>query len=175
MIDPCSTLDAELTPDLVALDARARTMRDSDPLPAGGTAVVLRFATGSLPPLALAAPVADLHRLLTPVERALAAADRPHSREVEAHIERWGTVEYRPDAPSWLNASSVDPAASPDQPVDVLADVEVGQSSDGWAITLHTATGLPFTYRATVGLVEELWVLLYERWQDLDPSAGPWI
>lgn len=179
MFDPCPLDALDLVPELVALDARAYVMRDPDLLPAGSTAVLFRFATEGMHPLALAAPAADLRRLLAAIERALAdAVESANTPKAVAHENKWGTTEYRPDRPSWITAGLVErfgaELGSPEGVLDGI-DAAMNPQTGAWTITLRGATGLAFAYRARLGLVEELWDLLYERWQDLDPTASLWI
>ena len=162
-----------LAPELIALDARVQLMREGDPLPAGTYAVVFRFATADVSPLALAVATTDLRDALVPIERALAAQTWPETREVLDRQERWGTVEYQPDRPSWVTSGAAAEFTSADCPVGEVVGVNAAAvSAESWILTLHTAAGLPCSYLARLGLVEELWDLLYERWQDLDPEAG---
>lgn len=163
----------EPTPDLIAIDARVCVTRDGDPLPPGSVALVLRFATAGVHPLAVAVETHRIHGVLTPVERALREVFWPGTPEVNKHFDRWGAGAFRPDCPSWITAGMVEHhGTSGDSPVAVLAGLDVDTLADGWRITLHTSTGLPIAYRAPLTLVEELWDLLYERWQDLDPESG---
>lgn len=169
-----------LTPELRAIDARVQVMREGDPLPTGTVAVVFRFATAGddvgLSPLALAVQPNDLHAILQRVERALAG--RPMDDDdpaVVAHEERWGTVEYQPNQPSWITSGMAGEGMGVSECDGVLAGIEVECRGSSWSINLQVASGLAFDFSASIGLVEELWDLLYERWQDLDPAAGLWV
>lgn len=172
----------DTTMDLLALDCTRLVASGSQHIH-DGFCPVLRFVSTARVAFVLTVEPADLHALLAPVERALAEwqhtlPDLRLDPTADQRTERWwrtGNLYFEPSRPSWIAAGLAEEPEPTGHDIAgraVALTLEPRPEGQPWTLTVDTAQGLALNWTAELELVEELWNLLYDAWQALDPGAG---